>query len=78
MSQPLTISECKAYYDELSADQWDMLAFVADGRSGGAILHPHITDFRTLRRWLQDGVNENNAMDEAESRADRRHASLDA
>ncbi len=71
--KPLTVGECYEYQDDLTKEQDDLLRFVCEGSSRAAELHPRITDLRSLRLWLQEGVEENKAFDEAESRADRYH-----
>lgn len=77
MANALTVFECLESRDELTSDQLSLLLFVVGGSSRGNTLHPHITDLRSLRRWLQAGVDENNDYDAADARADHHHAMLD-
>jgi hypothetical protein len=68
---PMTVRECLNHAEELTTEQASMLRFVVEGSSNGNTLHPRITDLASLRRWLQDGVEENAALDEAQARADQ-------
>ena len=71
---PLTNREVKDCEDDLTVDQFNLLQEVLEDKEedeDSEIFHPNVHNLRDLRLWLNDGVRENSAHDEAEAKADR-------
>lgn len=75
--EALTIQECLDLHDDLTRAQYDLLHEGIDDRDRSEVLHPRVKSLRDLRLWLNAGIADNEAFDDAESRADRYHAALD-